>query len=206
MPAHELEPEEELVEAELELAVPAEALDAVAELSRLAVLDPEPVVEDTGAVCVGVKEPDAVIEAWGALPDADPLPVVVAAATAGSHQLAKLAVKYAEHLLTSTSNILHKRERARPKRTLPAGQIGCATMCASRGREHSGIASQSRFDIARHRACRSCEQRIGRARGEERTGSGRRAALGVGAGGGHGLRVVTSAAIVVYHTSVSPTQ
>ena len=52
-------PEEELAEAELELALPIE----VTELSLLAVLEGDSVAEDPDVVCVAIQEPEPVIEA-----------------------------------------------------------------------------------------------------------------------------------------------
>lgn len=56
-------PEEELAEAELELALPIEAPDVVTELSLLAVLEGDSVAEDPDVVCVAIEEPEPVIEA-----------------------------------------------------------------------------------------------------------------------------------------------
>ena len=56
-------PDEELVEAALELAPRAEASEVVAELSLVAGRDDEPAVEEPEAICVALEEPEPVVEA-----------------------------------------------------------------------------------------------------------------------------------------------
>lgn len=97
-------------------------------------------------------------------------------------------------LLTCGTNVLHQREGAASQRGLPAREVRGAAHGTGGGQENGGVADA---DIIAGHAGRAAHERVAGARRVEVAAAGRSAALSEAATGGHGLRVVAGAQVIV---------